>query len=199
MKDLKLPHRMVLLNHSDPQQEKIVPEERMQNIITFSAIVETILMGKIKFKEGHLFINDDCPTPHSMINEMIQVIGRSPVNKTLKAWVEDLSVQIPFYLHVRDNLVENRLLHIDKRTVLGITVSKKYSLKDPRIVTDFIQYLESLEITDETSSRDLLSMIFLQHTELEKISFLSKDVKSIFKEINFSSSMREIIDVAFYL
>jgi hypothetical protein len=95
--------------------------------------------------------------------------------------------------------VENRLLHIDKRTVLGITVSKKYSLKDPRIVTDFIQYLESLEITDETSSRDLLSMIFLQHTELEKISFLSKDVKSIFKEINFSSSMREIIDVAFYL
>ena len=199
MKDLKLPHRMVLLNHSDPQQEKIVPEDRMQNIITFSALVETILMGKIKFKEGFLFINDDCPTSHPMINEMLQVIGRSPVNKTLKDWVEDLSVQIPLYLHVRDNLAENNLLHIDKKTFLGIAYAKKHSLKDPRIVTNFIKYLDDLEVTDETSTRDLLSMIFLQHTELNKISFLSHDEKNFSERLNLSSSMREIINVAFYI
>lgn len=199
MKDLKLPHRMVLLNHSDPQQEKIVPEDRKQNIITFLAIVEAILMGKIKFKEGFLFVNDDCPTPHPILNEMIQIISRSPVNKTLKEWVKDLSVQIPFYLHVRDNLVENNLLHIDKKRFLGITISKKYSLKDPRIVTNFLQYLDNLEVTNETNTRDLLTIIFLQHTELKKISFLSKDVRNIVKQLELSASMRKIVDVAFYL
>ncbi|MFO8087059.1 MAG: GPP34 family phosphoprotein [Bacteroidales bacterium] len=195
MQNLKLPHRVVLLDHADPQKEKLIPFERSQNLVTFSVLTEAILMGKLKFNEEGLTIINDTPSPHSMINDLIQAVGRSHANKSLYSWVEELGVQIPFYKHVRENLVDNQVMHYHKKSILGLTYAASYSLKNPGIVTSYIQYLD--EVTShELDIRDLLCMIFLSNTQLSKVSFLSPRSDDIRKELVLTDSQKMIVDTA---
>jgi hypothetical protein len=196
MKQLKLPHRMVMLDHADPEKENIVGTERMQNIVTFSALAEAVLMRKLEVKNQVILIGSDSPTPHSMINDMIAAIGRSPVQRNMREWVEELSVQIPFYKHVRDNLVENGLLFLKKKKILGIPVAGKYSLKDPRIITDYLKLLDDAEPEKDLDIRDLLCMIFLQNTELKNISFLSVDAMKIVDQLHKDDTLQMILETA---
>lgn len=199
MRNLKLPHRLVALDHADPQKERIVPQERMQNIVTFSAIVEAIMLGKLDLKDSNLILKDETPTSHAMIDQMIQILSRSPVYKNLIEWVNDLGVQVPLYKHVRENLVENNILHLQKKKLMAITLSSKFTLKDPRIVTNYIQYLDELNMEEQIEIRDLLCMIFLRNTDLNEISFLSKDPVKLLSKFNADKRIDIITDTAYKL
>lgn len=187
---------MIMLDHADPEKQNIVGTERMQNIVTFSALAEALLMGKLEVKNQVILIGSDSPTPHSMINDMIAAIGRSPLQRDMREWVDELSVQIPFYKHVRDNLVENGLLFLKKNKILGIPIGRKYSLKDPRVITDYMKYLDEAEPGKELDIRDLLCMIFLQNTELNNISFLSRDAMEIVDKLDKDETLTMILDTA---
>ena len=199
MRNLKLPHRLVALDHADPQKERIVPQERMQNIVTFSAIVEAIMLGKLDLKDSNLILKDETPTSHAMIDQMIQILSRSPVYKNLIEWVNDLGVQVPLYKHVRENLVENNILHLQKKKLMAITLSSKFTLKDPRIVTNYIQYLDELNMEEQIEIRDLLCMIFLRNTDLNEISFLSKDPVKLLSKFNADKRIDIITATAYKL
>ncbi|MCF8330998.1 MAG: GPP34 family phosphoprotein [Bacteroidales bacterium] len=199
MRNLKLPHRIVAMDHADPEKERVVPGERMQNIVTFSALVEAIMMGKLDLIDSNLLLRDDTPTSHAMIDQMLQILSRSPVNKDLIEWVNDLGVQVPLYKHVRENLVENNILHLQKKKLMGIAMSSKYTLKDPRIVTNYIQYLDVLNIEEQMDIRDLLCMIFLRNTDLNEISFLSKDPVKVLSKLNADNRVEIITDIAYKL
>ncbi len=181
MRQLKLPHRLVMLDHGHPEKKMLVKKARMQNIVTFAALAEAYMMGKIDVQDGDLVLRDDTATAFPVINHVVDAIGSNQALKSLPEWIEELSVQVPFYVHVRDNLVENELLEKEERKILGIRYSVKYYPAGQELITDFMAYLQERADSPGADLRDKLTLIFLRTTTLGNISFVNSNSEKLLK------------------
>ncbi len=181
MRHLKLPHRLVILDHGHPEKKILVKKERMQNLVTFATLAEAFIMGKISFQDGNLILAEDTATPFPLINQVVDAVGSNPVLKSLPEWIEELSVQLPFYVHVRNNLVENKLLKKEEKKFLGMGYDVKYYPADQELITGFMKYLQEVADSSETDLRDKLTLIFLKTTALGNISFIESNREKLLK------------------
>ncbi len=200
MKRFNLPHRLVILDNGKPEWDTLVKQERMQDILSFASIAEAVLMGRLRFDEGSLVVDNDIPSPYEEVEEVVSAIGSSPAMKPMEQWAEELAVQVPFYLLVRDKLVKENILHRQRKRILGIPWKSWYFLNDQRLITGYLSGLEEQKNNTKPDIRDLISMIFLQNTALKEVSFLSINIPTYIQQLDIDDpAHREIVELALKL
>lgn len=195
-----LPQRLVILDNGKPESDTLIKQERMQDILSFASIAEAMLMGRLRTDEGNLVLDNDIPTPCQEVEEVLRMIGSSPGMKPMEQWTEELAVQIPFYLIIRDKLVQDEVLQRHKKKILGIPWKSEYTLNDQRLITQYLRELEEQKDNKTPKIRDLITIIFLQNTALRQVSFLSINLSPYIEQLKLESpEHRMIVDLALKL
>ncbi|MFO8054898.1 MAG: hypothetical protein R6U19_07040 [Bacteroidales bacterium] len=197
MERFNLPQRLVILDNGNPLTDTIVNKARMQNILSFSVIVEALLQGRLRRDDGVLIVDNDIPSSCEMVEKVVGAIGSSPALRSIKQWTDELCVQIPFYLHIRGYLLKEGILQKEKKKILGFPYRGRYLLNDQRLVTRYLKHLEQNMDPEHPDIRDLLILIFISNTRLREISFVSIDVDEYLKKIHLGDdTLKEVIQIA---
>lgn len=184
MEDFKLPHRLVLLDHYGNENNVHVPRERMQSMVALAVLVESLQMGKTMIRDHELIMADETPTPHSIIDRVLKVVGSSPATHPLKDWPHELGLQIPIYTHVRDNLVDNQLLVRKKKKIVGIPAATFYILKDQNVAGQLLEYLKEAQENENMNLRDVANVIFLMNTPWKALADFQTNVQEFVAKIS---------------
>lgn len=193
MEQLKLPHRLVLLDqYRDGMSDQISPE-RMQSMVALGMLVETLQMGKTQIRDNELILADETLTQYTILDWVIRVIGRSEAFKPLKEWPQELGLQMPIYKHVRDNLLENKILVENKKKIAGLLLRKKYKVNDPNVIEGLMEHLKNSSNSENMNLRDLASIILLMNTELKSLADFEVDVQDLAKKVSAQDNTKAAV------
>jgi len=162
MEKIKLPHRFVLLNHLQSAKGELIDEPVLQKLTTLAAIAEAYLAEKIGFDNEKLIHKDTTLTGHSIIDNITKEIEDSHESHNLIFWCSELSDKLQPYQHVRDNLLENKILTYSTKKVLGIVPAKKILVPYNKSVLHTINnYLRTLHEKQNLNLRDFLTLYLM--------------------------------------
>lgn len=170
MEQLKLPHRIVLMNHLSFNDKNYLTTYNLPQLVTLAIIAESSILGKLAIKNDTVEITDSKKTGHSMIDNIISEIQNSDKSQGLVFWIERLSEQLDSYEHVKNNLIDNQLIKSGYKRVLGIPVKKILVPQSKNIQSVVKNYLLQLSRKNNLSLRDFLTLEIISKTELNKLA-----------------------------
>lgn len=168
MDQLKLPHRLVLLDHLQPESSPVVGEDKLDPLVALAVIAETYMMEKIAFDGDILAITQSSKTGHSLIDDVIALAEEREENYSLVAFARLIANRNKPYRHVLDNLIENQVLKVRNRKILGISLSKTIVPFRKQVVTVVLDYIKKLADQQNLNLRDYLTLYIMQQTRLKE-------------------------------
>lgn len=178
MKPLKLPHRLVLLDHIKPDSSPLMGEEYLNPLVTPAVIAETYMMEKIAFDGDILTIIQSSKTGHSLIDDVITLAEEREENYSLVAFAHLTAFRNKPYRHVLDNLVENQILKIRNRKVWGVSLSKTIVPVHKQVEAVVSDYIQKVGQKQNLSLRDYLTLYIMQQTRLKEN--MSGNIETVF-------------------
>ncbi len=161
MKDLKLPHRIVLVNYLGDQDKPVSSPDVVKRWVSLAVVFEAMMLNKITFKDTQLVINDTSKTGHSMIDDTVDFLNSLKEKSSPDKWLPGFASNSHAYEHVLDNLKENELLVSKRASFLGIKGKEKSMPASENISEAAKNYLAQISLEENRSLRDELTIRIL--------------------------------------
>ena len=199
MDQLKLPHRLVLLYHLNPGNVSLITMNDFREIITLAILAEAYLMGKISFENENVKIANDQKTGHSMIDDIISEISGHNQPKDPAAWSEELAERFHSYEHVKNNLMDNNILVIQKKRILGFPYKSIIAPKSKDMASIVENFFTKTAQKSNLNLRDFLTLLIVDKTKMKdsvKNSSISSDLyERLISKPAFNTFRRAIDDL----
>ncbi len=158
MKELKLPHRILLMNYSGSKKKPVKPPEVLEKWVSLAVIFEAMMLNKITFKDNQLVINDTSNTGHSMIDDTVDFLNSLKEKSNPDKWLPAFLSNSNAYQHVLDNLKENKLLESKHSSFLGIKGKEKTVIASEKIAQIVKSFIAQISIDPKRTFRDELTL-----------------------------------------
>ena len=158
MKDLKLPHRIVLVNYLGDQEKPVSSPDDVKKWVSLGVVFEAMMLNKITFKDNQLVINDTSKTGHSMIDDSVEFLNSLKDKSSPDKWLADFVSNSNAYDHVLDNLKANKLLDSKRASFLGIKGKEKTVIASERIARIVKSFIVQISIDPKRTFRDELTL-----------------------------------------
>lgn len=158
MKDLKLPHRIVLVNYLGDQEKPVSSPDDVKKWVSLGVVFEAMMLNKITFKDNQLVINDTSKTGHSMIDDSVEFLNSLKDKSSPDKWLADFVSNSNAYDHVLDNLKANKLLDSKRASFLGIKGKEKTVIASERIARIVKSFIAQISIDPKRTFRDELTL-----------------------------------------
>lgn len=169
MQNLKLPHRIVLVNYLRGSGKPHTAPEELEKWISLAVIFETYMLGKTGFENNQLFIKNPEPTGHSMIDDTVAFMKNLDNTSNPQVWLPDFVHHSNTYNHVLENLKENNLLISKRSSFLGLKGSEKTMPASDDIKQIVKRYLSEISSSRSRSLRDELTIRIITEANLVKL------------------------------
>lgn len=169
MQNLKLPHRIVLVNYLSGSGKPHTTPQELEKWVSLAIIFETFMLGKTGFENNQLFVKNPEKTGHSMIDDSLAFLNNLEDTSNPENWLADFVNHSNAYNHVLENLKENNLLISKKPSFLGIKGSEKTMPASDDIKQIVKRYLSEISSTGSRSLRDELTIRFVNTARLVRL------------------------------
>jgi len=169
MQNLKLPHRIVLVNYLGGSGKPRKTPDELEKWISLAVIFETYMLGKTGFENNQLFIKNPEPTGHSMIDDTVAFMKNLDNTSNPQDWLPDFVHHSNTYNHVLENLKENNLLISKRSSFLGLKGSEKTMPASDDVAKIVKRYLSEISSNGNRSFRDELTIRIIAEAGLVKL------------------------------
>jgi len=169
MQNLKLPHRIVLVNYLSGSGKPHTMPYVLEKWISLAVIFETFMLGKTGFENNQLFIKNSQSTGHSMIDDSVAFLKNLDDTSKPEDWLPDFVNHSNAYSHVLENLKENNLLISKNTSFLGFKGSEKTMPASEDIQKIVKRYLSEISASGSRSLRDELTIRIITEANLVKL------------------------------
>ncbi|MGM0567029.1 MAG: hypothetical protein ACQESX_09765 [Bacteroidota bacterium] len=195
MQNLKLPHRIVLVNYLSGSGKPQKTPEELEKWVSLAVIFETFMLGKTGFENHQLIIKNPEKTGHSMIDDSVAFLKNLDDANNPGSWLLDYVNHSNAYNHVLENLKENNLLVSKMPSFLGFRGSEKIKPASDDIKQIVKRYLSEISSNASRSLRDELTIRIVTTANLVRLDS-SKVVQRVSHEnepIAFFDEAMEIL------
>ncbi|HKK09367.1 MAG TPA: GPP34 family phosphoprotein [Bacteroidales bacterium] len=158
MEELKLPHRIVLVNYLGRQRQPVKSPEMLEKWVSLAVVFEAMMLKKIAFKGTQLIINNPDKTGHSMIDDTVTFLKDINDKSNPEKWLSGFVSNSNAYHHVLDNLKENKLLESKRSSFLGIKGKEKTVIASEKIAQIVKSFIAQISVDPKRTFRDELTL-----------------------------------------
>ncbi|MFO7879285.1 MAG: GPP34 family phosphoprotein [Bacteroidales bacterium] len=165
MKNVKLPHRLLIMHyskHNTPAGEN----RNIRRALAEAVLHEAAIMKKIRIDENEtLHADAETGTGHSIIDTVADRVRMQP-GLSLGKWIKTLAANDHISLHVTQNLMDNRLLKASTSGGLFRKKQTRYTLTPEDIGQHMRNYLTDKNNTGNKDPRNEISRSLIAKYEL---------------------------------
>lgn len=169
MQNLKLPHRIVLVNFLNGSGKPPTTPQELEKWVSLAVIFETFMLGKTGFEKNQLAVKNPEKTGHSMIDDSVAYLEKLEDTSNPENWLPDFVNHNNAYNHVLENLQENNLLVSKKASFLGFKGNEKIKPVSEDIIQIVKRYLSEISSNAGRSLRDELTIRIITAANLVRL------------------------------
>mgnify|MGYP000500528185 CR=1 FL=1 len=185
MKNIKLPHRLLLIYYG-LQNEYAGKYTEVRRALSEAVLHEALFSEVIKIEKDKIVNTDLKSGGHSVLDDVSEAVAGKEGKRNFEFWKKELSKNDNIVNHVTDNLIENNLLEIKSKGGILSKKKKVFIISDTKLHLRIIEYLTANVSNNNYDQRDYLTIDLLKRHDipgLDKVQFeiFSTDIEKPFK------------------